>query len=410
MAVGWLGGRQVLVASHTDEESPLVGIWDLTTREMIGDISYDGTEYDFPTHLEIIDIAGRPTLVIEAESGIDQWDLATRRKVHRPIDDGDDDGDKGSLDAFASSTVSTVEGQALIITGENRSDDSDSAMPVKNAVALWDPVSGRRLAAMQGHSAEIRALAAGELDGRPVLLSGSDDNTVRLWDLRTRRQLGDPTPSWPSHGAKALAVGRRDGARIAVSGEEYGVLQVWDLTTRRRLGRPMKAGHEIDTLAITEVDGLPVVVAAGPNGLSVWNLTTFTERGRLAATSVRGLAVRQNSVVAVVDSDTQILARTWDLRTLRLVDTIYLAPNGDYPTVSLVGGSVFATVQTDTSSIAVWDLSQRRRISTITVPPPAWEGEAITFGSVGCSAAVPSSASPARAPRPGSWTHAPGVT
>ncbi|WP_326822881.1 WD40 repeat domain-containing protein [Streptosporangium sp. NBC_01756] len=394
MAVGRIG-RQVLLASYLGQDSDSLGIWDVATREMIGNIMYGGGQYDVPRHLEIIDVAGRPTLVTEAERGIDQWDLATRRKVHPLIDDGEND----AMDAFASSTGATVDGQALMITGEDRSDDNNSAAPVDNAVVLWDPVRGRRLAAMRGHSDAVRALAAGELDSRPVLLSGSDDNTVRLWDLRTRRQLGDPTPSWPSQGVGALAIGRRDGALIAVSAETSGLLRVWDLTTRRPLGRPMKAGHDIGTLAFTEVDGLPVVVAGGWSGITMWNLITFTELGRLAVNSLYELAVWQNRVVAVVAPDTRILAHIWDLRTRRLLDTIDLGPKAGDPAVSLVDGRVFATVPTragstvprDSGSIAVWDLSRRRQISTITVPPPAWEDEHITFGRVawlGCRPAV----------------------
>ena len=36
------------------------------------------------------------------------------------------------------------------------------------------------------------AVAVGELDGRPVVISGSDDGTVRVWDLATGAPVGDP--------------------------------------------------------------------------------------------------------------------------------------------------------------------------------------------------------------------------
>jgi hypothetical protein len=32
----------------------------------------------------------------------------------------------------------------------------------------------------------VRAVATAQLDGRPVVISGSNDNTVRVWDLTTR--------------------------------------------------------------------------------------------------------------------------------------------------------------------------------------------------------------------------------
>ena len=35
-------------------------------------------------------------------------------------------------------------------------------------------------------------MAAAELDGRPVVISGSDDQTVRVWDLATGAPVGAP--------------------------------------------------------------------------------------------------------------------------------------------------------------------------------------------------------------------------
>lgn len=33
-------------------------------------------------------------------------------------------------------------------------------------------------------------MACTQLDGRPVVVTGSSDDTVRIWDLETRRQVG----------------------------------------------------------------------------------------------------------------------------------------------------------------------------------------------------------------------------
>ena len=36
-----------------------------------------------------------------------------------------------------------------------------------------------------GHTGRVTAMAVGELDGRPIVVSGSLDSTVRVWDLVT---------------------------------------------------------------------------------------------------------------------------------------------------------------------------------------------------------------------------------
>ena len=36
------------------------------------------------------------------------------------------------------------------------------------------------------------AVAVGELEGHPVIVSGSADNTVRVWDMASREPIGEP--------------------------------------------------------------------------------------------------------------------------------------------------------------------------------------------------------------------------
>jgi WD40 repeat protein len=38
---------------------------------------------------------------------------------------------------------------------------------------------------MTGHTGFVTALVCAELDGRPVAVTGSWDNTVRIWDLHS---------------------------------------------------------------------------------------------------------------------------------------------------------------------------------------------------------------------------------
>lgn len=49
-------------------------------------------------------------------------------------------------------------------------------------VYLWDSVSGRILRQFQGHHLKVNCVAFNE--DSSVLASGSDDRSVRLWDMR----------------------------------------------------------------------------------------------------------------------------------------------------------------------------------------------------------------------------------
>ena len=54
---------------------------------------------------------------------------------------------------------------------------------------MWDLATGTPVGdPFTGHGEPVLSVAVAELDGRPVVISGSGDRTVRVWDLAT----GDP--------------------------------------------------------------------------------------------------------------------------------------------------------------------------------------------------------------------------
>ena len=58
-------------------------------------------------------------------------------------------------------------------------------------VRVWDAVTGDPVGGLRsaGHDGPVRAVAIGQAGDREVIVSGSDDGTVRVWDAVT----GDPS-------------------------------------------------------------------------------------------------------------------------------------------------------------------------------------------------------------------------
>jgi WD40 repeat protein len=66
-------------------------------------------------------------------------------------------------------------------------------------VRVWDLATGAPTGSpFTGHTGPVNAVAAAELDGRPVVISGSADKTVRAWNLATGAPTGGPFTSQPN--------------------------------------------------------------------------------------------------------------------------------------------------------------------------------------------------------------------
>ena len=76
----------------------------------------------------------------------------------------------------------------------------------------------------------VNAVAVGRAGDRDIIVSGSDDGTVQVWDAVT----GDPPGAWlADHDGRvnAVAIGRAGDRDIIVSGSDDGTVRVWDAVT-----------------------------------------------------------------------------------------------------------------------------------------------------------------------------------
>ncbi|CCA73757.1 hypothetical protein PIIN_07712, partial [Serendipita indica DSM 11827] len=91
--------------------------------------------------------------------------------------------------------------------------------------------------ALRGHDDSVNTIAFSP-DGSKIA-SGSNDNTIRLWDVVTGQPLGEPLRG---HGGSINSVAFSiDGSQI-VSGSSGNTIQVWDTVTGQPLGEPLQ-GH-----------------------------------------------------------------------------------------------------------------------------------------------------------------------
>src|SRR5262249_42179854 len=100
------------------------------------------------------------------------------------------------------------------------------------SVKIWEAQSWKLVSNLMGEASSISSIKAVALtpDGQ-TFVTGSEDSSVRFWDL-TRRRSPDPFRE-ASAGVLALAISP-DGKTLAVGGRG-GVIRLWNLATHREL-------------------------------------------------------------------------------------------------------------------------------------------------------------------------------
>ncbi|MGV9304497.1 protein kinase domain-containing protein [Nonomuraea sp. NPDC003727] len=148
------------------------------------------------------------------------------------------------------------------------------------ALSPWSGKAvGTALGTLRGHTDDVETVATTTVDGRPVAVSGSQDRTVRLWDLTGRKLMA--TFTGHTNGVREVAVTDLDGTPIAVSGGDDGTVRVWDLARRGPLGKPIDQNEPVFSLAVARHGDRTVVITGGGDGnVRVWDLATRKQVGQ----------------------------------------------------------------------------------------------------------------------------------
>ena len=141
---------------------------------------------------------------------------------------------------------------------------------------------------LTGHTGRVSAVAVGALaDGTPVIVSGGDDGTVRLWRLADGAPAGKPLHGTDYGGVHAVAAGALpDGTPVIVSGGTDGTVRLWR-TDGTPLLEPLHHGgryggvHAVAVGALA--DGTPVIISGGSDDGTVrlWRLADGAPAGSL---------------------------------------------------------------------------------------------------------------------------------
>ncbi|CAK90344.1 unnamed protein product (macronuclear) [Paramecium tetraurelia] len=217
------------------------------------------------------------------------------------------------------------------------------------SIRLWDVKTGQQIAKIDGHSHYVMSVNFSP-DGT-TLASGSEDNSIRLWNVKT----GQLKAKLDGHSSTVYSVNFSPDGTTLASGSRDKSIRLWDVKTGQQ--KDKLDGHLNWVYSVIfSPDGTTLASGSVDNSIRLWDVKTGQQRDKLDGHSNWVYSVifsLDGTTLASGGRDNSICL--WDVKTgqqrakldghLGYVYSINFSPDG----TTLASGSV-------DSSIRLWDV------------------------------------------------------
>jgi WD40 repeat protein/serine/threonine protein kinase len=255
----------------------------------------------------------------------------------------------------------TFDGHTKPVTSVRLSADGRHALSgsADQTLKLWDVATGTCLRTFDGHTDTVRSVSL-STDGRHAL-SGGEDRRLRLWDVASGRCLR----TLDGHTEPVYSVLLSADGRHALSGSGDTTVKLWDVVT----GTCLRTWRDHTSFVYSvwlSADGRQALTGSNDRTLKLWDVATGTclrtfvghrdavASACLSADGRHALTGSNDTTLKLWDVPTGTCLRTFDGHT-GFVHSVRLSGDGDHA----LSGSMDQTLK-------LWDLSTGRCLRTLT--------------------------------------------
>jgi len=245
-----------------------------------------------------------------------------------------------------------------------------------NTVKIWDRISGEHKITLNGHTDGVTSVAFSP-DGN-TLASGSWDNTVRIWDATTGEQI----TTLNGHTDRITSVAFSSDGNTLASGSWDNTVRIWNATTGEQITTLKGHTDRINAVAFSP-DGDTFATGSDDQTIRLWKTTDLKH-----ITTLNGHAEEIYSIAFSPDSNTiatgsvDNTVRLWNVNTGVHKTTL----NGHADDIATVAfspdGKTIATGSPDDQTVRLWD-AQTGKHKTILTGDRTWGITSILYSQDG---------------------------
>ena len=227
-------------------------------------------------------------------------------------------------------------------------------------VKLWDVATGTNIATLQGHTNWVYSVAFSP-DGA-TLASGSWDHTIKLWDVATYENIATlqrPLENW------SLPMSFSPDGAVLASGAAGGTVKLWDVATYENIATLQ--GHLEDWFIPVSFspDGTTLASGSGDGIIKLWDVATYENIATLEGhtDTVWSVSFSPDGTTLASASDDNTV-KLWDVATYENIAT--LEGHTDYVgSVSFSPDGATLASASDDGIIKLWDVETHENIITL---------------------------------------------
>lgn len=213
------------------------------------------------------------------------------------------------------------------------------------------------LRTLTGHTKPIYALAISP-DGK-TLISGSNDKTIKLWDIHTGKLLH----TFIGHSGYVSSTSISSNGQILVSGSYDKKIKVWNLQSLKLLQTIV--GHQHYIQKVTFIPNTSTLASSSNDGtIKIWDVRTGELLFDLTdySGSCNGLAVNPTGEILACGVHKTI--KLWSLQRRELVQNL-IGHEDEVVSLAITADGERLVSSSHDKTIKVWDIYSRKLLHTL---------------------------------------------